>query len=404
MDPGTGASPVDLVDLSRDSPGRARAAASARSGCCHSGAPAALGAGALAATVYAALWLWACRQALGDGGDDEMRPGAPRSPVGALFSPHPLAVPLGAASFMLTFVWVLTEYICLASYQLLDPDPTNLSRLLAIVYAALQLCEFLAITLLAGPVTRWVSPVWRSLLFPAGALATLAWLGRQPRELGAILVAHAYTEAISNGLFDPVHASNFAAAPLRLQASLRTLADGICYPLGMAAGGAALLLVSPEDLSSAALEPMLATALVAATLFAGVGVITGIMIRPSLMNALGLTTEAGTTARGAVLRAARRALRPGFAERAYATACLWLGTTRKSGGAIRRRVDLADRRALRQAFRQARRCDQGGAIRQLEILLDSRSAETRALTIEALLSLPVRSLFQPFVPALRRRY
>jgi len=58
---------------------------------------------------------------------------------------------------------------------------------------------------------------------------------------------------------------------------------------------------------------------------------------------------------------------------------------------------------LRRAFRQARLCDSGGAIRQLEVLLDSRSGETRALAVEALLSLRVRSLFLPFLPALRRR-
>lgn len=103
------------------------------------GAPAALGAGALAATAYAALWLRACRQALGNGGDVEMQAGAVVPLRWRVVLAHPLAVPLGAASFMLTFVWVVTEYICLASYQLLDPDPTNLSRLLAIVYAALQL-------------------------------------------------------------------------------------------------------------------------------------------------------------------------------------------------------------------------------------------------------------------------
>jgi hypothetical protein len=70
---------------------------------------------------------------------------------------------------------------------------------------------------------------------------------------------------------------------------------------------------------------------------------------------------------------------------------------------MRRRVDVADRRALRQVFHHARLCDPGGTIRQLEVLLDSRSGETRALAVEALLSLHVRRLFLPFLPALRRR-
>ena len=93
----------------------------------------------------------------------------------------------------------------------------------------------------------------------------------------------------------------------------------------------------------------------------------------------------------------------GFAERAYATACLWLGTTRNL--MARSGAGSTSQTGAPFARRFGRRAGAiGGAIRQLEVLLDSRSAETRALTIEALLSLPVRSLFQPFVPALRRRY
>ena len=73
--------------------------------------------------------------------------------------------------------------------------------------------------------------------------------------------------------------------PLRLQARLRTVADGICYPLGMAAGGAALLLGRPRTSPAAAARAVLATALVAAFLFVAVGVLTGIMITPSLLTA-----------------------------------------------------------------------------------------------------------------------
>ena len=64
----------------------------------------------------------------------------------------------------------------------------------------------------------------------------------------------------------------------------------------------------------------------------------------------------------------------------------------------------ADRRALRTAFALARRCDPGGPTARLETLLDSRSAERRALVVEAVLSLPLRRLFLPLLPALRRRY
>jgi hypothetical protein len=238
-------------------------------------------------------------------------------------------------------------------------------------------------------------------LFPLGSLLSLLWMVREPASLGPTLLAHAHTESVSNGLFDPVHASNFAAAPLRLQPRLRTLADGICYPFGMAAGGAALLL-GGSDASGAPLQPVLMTTLAAACMFVAVGLLTGVMIGPSLLNGLGLTTEAAPRPSFAALRLARRALQP-WVRRSRLRDRLLARAGAGDLAVIRRRVDGADRRALQQAFRQARRCAPGGSIRQLEILLDSRSGETRALAVEALLSLRVRRLFLPFLPALRRR-
>ena len=77
---------------------------------------------------------------------------------------------------------------------------------------------------------------------------------------------------------------------------------------------------------------------------------------------------------------------------------------RRAAEHLRRRIERADRRALAQVFADARRCDPSEALAQLEVLLDSRSPERRALVAETVLSLPVRRLFLPFLPALRRRY
>ncbi len=370
------------------------------------GTPPALIIGTLATAALTGLWLHASRRALGEaatGAEEEPGPGPPAATGWGPVLSHPLAMPLGAGSFMLTFVWVLTEFVCLASYQALALEPDALSQLLAVVYASLQLVEFAAILVLAGPATRWVSPAWRSVLFPAGSLLSLIWMAREPGSLAPALLAHAHTESVSNGLFDPVHASNFAAAPLRLQAKLRTLADGICYPFGMAAGGAALLLGGAETAGPPMQQSMMATTLVAACLFVAVGTLTGVMVTPSLLNALGLTTEAAPRPPRAVLRAARRALRPWIRRSRLRDRLLARRCHAADLAVIRRRVDLADRRALRAVFRQTRLCDPGRTMRQLELLLDSRTPETRALAVEALLSLPVRRLFLPFLPALRRR-
>ena len=321
---------------------------------------------------------------------------------------NPLGPPLGAAAFLLTLVWSMTEFMCLARYQELY-SPAELGPQLARIFAVLQLVEFACILLLSGPATRWVPPAWRSVLFPLGALATLQLLGLHATEpqgstgppLWPILVAHAYTEAASNALFDPVHASNVAAVPARLQARLRAFSDGICYPMGMAAG-AVVLLAAQSDADSLELTLLLATT--AAMLFVGVGIFTGTMIGPSLLNELGLTAEVGALPSRGELRAALRTLAPWARRSGLRDRLLARLRDGPASDDLRLRVERADRRALRAAFALARRCDPGGPTARLETLLDSRSPERRALVVEAVLSLPLRRLFLPFVPALRRRY
>ena len=271
---------------------------------------------------YAGLWL--CRSLALPGRGSELGAVAHSAPAEAaaaggsawqiLFS-HPLGPLLGAGSFMLTLVWVMTEFLCLSIYELRIPDPEALARFLAVLYAALQLVEFGCTALVTGLVTRRLSPLARSVLFPLGAFLSLLLLGRS-FSLPAAVLAHAYTEAASNGLFDPVHASNFAAVPTGFQARLRSVSEGMCYPLGMAAGGMALLL-GPEQGN---LELVLIPAALAAFLFVAVGAFTGIMVTPSLLTALGLTAELGPAPRRAELRAASLALAPWIRRDAAAPA------------------------------------------------------------------------------------
>jgi hypothetical protein len=367
------------------------------------GNPAALAIGIVASCLGAAGWLKAGPGSVVSSGPADMPPPEESDPPAPatwrLVLGHSLGLPLGAAAFLLALVWSLTEFLCLAAYQeLYGQQP--LGRVLALVFAFLQLVEFACILLLAGPATRWVPPAWRSALFPAGALLTLQLVEPGSPVLWAVLLAHAYTEAASNALFDPVHASNFAAVPARFQPRLRIFADGICYPAGMATGGFVLLFAQsggdPPHL-------ILLIATVAALLFVGVGLFTGAMVVPSLLSGLGLTAEVGAAPSATDLRRARHALEPWARRSALRNRLLALPSDRP-GRTRRDRVERADRRALRAVFAAARRCDPGGPAVRLEVLLDSRSAETRALVVETLLSLPLRRLFRPFLACLRRRY
>ena len=315
----------------------------------------------LAGTGYGALWL---RRSLAlPGRGSELPAGQHSGPVvpavaagGAwrVLISHPLGPLLGAGSFMLTLVWVMTEFLCLSVYELRIPDPEALARFLAGLYAGLQLVEFGCTALVTGLVTRRLSPLARSILFPLGALLSLLLLGRS-FSLPAAIIAHAYTEAASNGLFDPVHASNFAAVPTRLQARIRSVSEGVCYPLGMAAGGLALLLGPGQD----NLELVLIPTALAAFLFVAVGAFTGIMVTPSLLTALGLAAELGAAPRAADLRAASRALAPWARRTRLRQRLLHARAGARPGTALGRWIARADRRALAEAFARARDCDPG---------------------------------------------
>jgi hypothetical protein len=144
------------------------------------GLAAALAIGTLGATLGALSALVTGGRALQAGGaelaatKDETTTTVPEVSWGEILA-HPLGPPLGAAAFLLTLVWSLTEFLCLARYQ--ELYVADLGPQLARIFAVLQLVEFACILLLSGPATRWVPPAWRSALFPVGALLTLQLFG-----------------------------------------------------------------------------------------------------------------------------------------------------------------------------------------------------------------------------------
>ncbi|HSA82203.1 MAG TPA: HEAT repeat domain-containing protein, partial [Geminicoccaceae bacterium] len=102
------------------------------------------------------------------------------------------------------------------------------------------------------------------------------------QKLPAALVTHVNAEALSNAIFQPVNNTNYSALPLRFQGRIRTLADGIFYPGGMAIAGLMLLWAQDRDATTEATYIALASAL--AFLLINVGV--AVLFRPTLVRNL----------------------------------------------------------------------------------------------------------------------
>lgn len=171
-----------------------------------------------------------------------MRPGE----LGRFLARHPFAFLLALNSMLLTAVYSLTEYVAYAIYAESYPDEVELGRFLALLFAALQLAEFAVLWFGARRIVERAGPVLRNLLFPVASLVCLAALVFQPR-LGWAILAHLNTEAVSNGVFEPVNATNYGALPVAVHGRARTLADGIFYPIGMAFAGLMLALLPATD-------------------------------------------------------------------------------------------------------------------------------------------------------------
>lgn len=307
---------------------------------------------------------------------------------------YPLVLLLAASSFMMTLVYVLTEYLCFAVYAESVGDRQATAAFFTNLYAWAQALEFLVVLVAAGPVTRRVSPLVRNILFPLGSLVTLLGLVHARGTVSAV-VAHLHTEAVSNGLFDPVHNANFVVLPVQHHPPVRAVTEGLAYPAGMAAGAFTLLAAQ-----SSGLQLIEATAQGVALLFVMVGVAIGVQLVPTLLLALGRFTEQrGPYDRRAIARAARELA--GSARRCSARLMIRDGLR---DPARLRRLDAANREALARALHRAAALDPSGTIRILGDRLEHDDPDVRALAVEGLFSLPVRPIFAPFLPVLRACY
>ncbi len=194
---------------------------------------------------------------------------------------HPFALCLALNSLLLTTVYSLTEFVAYAVYSEAIPDEAKLGRLLALLFAALQVAEFAVLWFGARGIIERASPMLRNLIFPLTSLACLIALLLQPR-LGWAVLAHINTEAVSNGVFEPVNTTNYSALPVNVHGRARTLADGIFYPFGMAFAGLALTLLPPED----AIFRATLLALTATLFFLALNVIIARSYLPTLLHQL----------------------------------------------------------------------------------------------------------------------
>ena len=174
---------------------------------------------------------------------------------------------------------------------------------------------------------------------------------------------------------------------------------------GMAAGGMVLLLAPPSPERSTRCTCHADRDDRPRCCSSPSGVFTGIMIDAVAADGPG-ADHRGRRRRRAGPSCAPRAARwrPGSAGRGCATVCC--PARADAAGPTGRRAPGRARGPPRPApgLRPGAALRPGRAVGQLEVLLDSRSPELRALVVEAVLSLPVRRLFLPFLPALRRRY
>ena len=194
---------------------------------------------------------------------------------------YPLILLIALNAAMLTVLYGLCEYLVLTVYAGRFPDERALTQFLAIVSAGIQTLEFALLYVVGRPLLEQAGPVARNLVFPISSLVCLIGLVASPK-LPAAIVTHVNAEAVSNAIFQPVNNSNYLALPLRFHGRIRTLADGVFYPSGLALAG--VMLLSLQDRLSAAQINFVAITF--ALLFIALNVGAGVLFLPALVRNL----------------------------------------------------------------------------------------------------------------------
>ena len=221
---------------------------------------------------------------LGDrrGGTEDARTGLESLRVlSRVVGRYPLSLLIALNALMLTILYGLSEYLVFTVYADTFADEATLTRFLALAFAAIQVIEFAVLYAFSRPLLERAGPLVRNLVFPLTSLGCLLGLAAS-QKLPAALVTHVNAEAISNAVFQPVNNTNYSALPLRFHGRVRTLADGVFYPSGLAVAGLMLLWVQDQGATDQATY----TALVCALLFLLVNVGVGVLFLPTLVRNL----------------------------------------------------------------------------------------------------------------------
>jgi hypothetical protein len=194
---------------------------------------------------------------------------------------YPLSLLIALNALMLTVLYGLSEFLVYTVYAETFVDQAELTRFLALAFAAIQVIELAVLYAVSRPLLERAGPLARNLVFPLTSLLCLVSFAVS-QKLPVALATHVNAEAISNAIFQPVNNVNYSALPLRFHGRARTLADGVFYSSGLALAGLMLLWVAERDATAEALY----AALVCALLFLLVNVGIGLLYLPTLVRNL----------------------------------------------------------------------------------------------------------------------
>jgi HEAT repeat protein len=198
-----------------------------------------------------------------------------------LVARYPLILLIALSALLLTILYGLCEFLVFTVYAERFPDEAALTRFLALMFAGIQVLEFALLYVVTRPLLERAGPLARNLVFPLTSLACLIGLALG-QKLPAAIATHLNAEAISNAVFQPVYNVNYAALPLRFHGRVRTLADGIFYPTGLALAGVMLLSLQGR----LALAQVTFVAIAFALVFVLINVGVGVLFLPTLVRNL----------------------------------------------------------------------------------------------------------------------
>ena len=204
--------------------------------------------------------------------------------LGRLLRRYPLALLIALNALVVTLLYGISEFLILSIYEARFASEAELAEFLSLLFAFMQVVEFALLYSLTRLLLERTGPLLRNLVFPLLSLGGLIFLVLSPRLLAAVVV-HVNIEAVSNAVFLPIGNANYVPIRLGIQGRVRTLSEGIFYPIGLALAGAVLWSADPE----AGVLQVEFAALVFAGLFVLLGAGAGLLFLPTLHANVGST-------------------------------------------------------------------------------------------------------------------